>query len=185
MLGDSSLAIGLNTGKRQIDCRNSPLLADILRGEFMESEIRTLSGREKDEEAIKLLEKLREQLHSSDASSRRRAAFNLSWMQEDGLEILKSALFSDFAITTKNASAYGLRKMRGRMKNMALEVLKQGLKCRDSSTRRVCTNALQLLGQGVPAGPVSQGQAAGNTRIREIPRKSRPRRRIDTRRTRR
>ena len=153
----------------------------------MESEIRTLSGQEKDEEAIKLLEKLREQLHSSDASSRRRAAFNLSWMQEDGLEILKGALFSDFAITTKNASAYGLRKMRGRMKNMALDVLKQGLKCRDSSTRRVCTSALQLLRQGVSAGSVSQGRAAGNTRIREISRKSRPRRRIDNniRRTRR
>ena len=151
----------------------------------MESEKRTFSGREKDEEAIKLLEKLREQLHSSDASNRRRAAFNLSWMQEDGLEILKGALFSDFPIITKNASAYGLRKMRGRMKNMALEVLKQGLKCRDSSTRKVCTNALQLLGQDVPAESVSQGRAAGNTRIREIPRKSRPRRRIDTRRTRR
>jgi hypothetical protein len=111
----------------------------------MESEKRILTGREKDEASIRLLEKLQEQLRSSDASNRRRAAFNLSWMQEDGLEILKEALIGSDLITTKNAAAYGLRKMRGRMKKMALEVLNQGLKHRDSSTRQVCSSALQLL----------------------------------------
>jgi hypothetical protein len=151
------------------------------RGVLMESERKELSGREKEEAAIKLLEKLRGQLHSSDASNRRRAAFNLSWMQEDGLEILKGALFGDFSVTTKNAAAYGLRKMRGRMKKMALEVLKQGLKRRDSSTREVCTNALQLLGQEVPEGSASRGQAGKKSRIKEIPKKSRPRLKIDTR----
>ena len=178
--------IGLDGVKRQIYFSNSYLLADILRGVFMESERRKLSGREKDEAAIRLLGRLREQLHSSDASSRRRAAFHLSWMQEDGLEILKGALFGNFPATTKNAATYGLRKMRGRMKKMALEVLKQGLKHRDGSTREVCRNALQLLGQDVPEGSVPQGQAAESLRIREIPKKkSRPRGKIGARRTRR
>jgi len=40
----------------------------------MELEKRELSGREKDEASIKLLRKLGEQLYSSDASNRRRAA---------------------------------------------------------------------------------------------------------------
>lgn len=150
----------------------------------MESERRKLSGREKDEAAIRLLEKLREQLHSSDASNRRRAAFNLSWMQEDGLEILKGALFGNFPITTKNAATYGLRKMRGRMKKMALEVLKKGLKRRDGSTKEVCRNALQLLGQEIPKEAVSQGRAAKSLRIKEIPKNSRPRRKVGMRRTR-
>ena len=94
----------------------------------MESERRKPSGREKDEAAVKLLGKLQDQLHSTDASNRRRAAFNLSWMQEDGLEILKDALYGAGSVTTKNAAAYGLRKMRGRMKNLALNVLREGLK---------------------------------------------------------
>ena len=81
---------------KQIDFSDSYLLADIEKGVFMESEKRILTGREKDEAAIKLLEKLKEQLRSSDASNRRRAAFNLSWMQEDGLEILKCVLYGNF-----------------------------------------------------------------------------------------
>ena len=148
----------------------------------MESEKRILTGREKDEEAIRLLAKLKEQLRSSDASNRRRAAFNLSWMQEDGLEILKEALTGSDHITTKNAAAYGLRKMQGRMKKMALEVLNQGLKHRDSSTRQVSRSALQLLGQKVPGGVEPQKPARKRTRIREISNESRPRLRIDTRR---
>jgi HEAT repeat protein len=148
----------------------------------MESEKRILTGREKDEEAIKLLGKLKEQLRSSDASNRRRAAFNLSWMQEDGLEILKEALTGGNHITTKNAAAYGLRKMRGRMKKVALEVLNQGLKHPDSSTRQVSTSALQLLGQKVPAGSAQKKPAVKKSRIREISHERRPRGRIDTRR---
>jgi len=148
----------------------------------MESEKRILTGKEKDEAAIRLLAKLKEQLRSSDASNRRRAAFNLSWMQEDGLGILKEALTGSDHITTKNAAAYGLRKMQGRMKKMALEVLNQGLKHRDSSTRQVSRSALQLLGQKVPGGSVPQKRATKRTRIRAISNESRPRLRIDTRR---
>ena len=150
----------------------------------MESERRKLSGREKDEAAIKLLEKLQDQLHSSDASNRRRAAFNLSWLQEDGLEILKKALFGGVPITTKNAAAYGLRKMRGRMKKMALDILKQGLKHRDSSTREVSRHALKLLGEPVPVSPNSQRRAAKGLRIREIPRKNKSRGPVGSRRLR-
>ena len=81
----------------------------------METETNTTCN-PKDEASIKLLEKLKRQLHSSNASIRRRAAFNLSWMQEDGLEILKDILLGDFSVTAQNASAYGLRKMQGRMR---------------------------------------------------------------------
>lgn len=148
----------------------------------MGSEKRILTGREKNEAAIKLLEKLREQLRSPDASNRRRAAFNLSWMQEDGLDILKEALFGNDSITTKNAAAYGLRKMRGRMRKMALEVLNQGLKHRDSCTKQVSRNALQLLGRNIPGASAPQKVSAKRTRIKEISHESRPRMRIDTRR---
>ena len=166
---------------KQIDFSDSYRLADIKKGVFMESEKRISTGKEKDEAAIRLLAKLKEQLRSSDASNRRKAAFNLSWMQEDGLEILKDALTGNDHITTKNAAAYGLRKMQGRMKKMALEVLNQGLKHRDSSTRQVSRSALQLLGQKVPAGSVPQKPAARKSRIREISHE-RPRVGIDTRR---
>lgn len=150
----------------------------------MESERRKRTGREKDEAAVKLLEKLQEQLQSSDASSRRRAAFNLSWLQEDGFEILRDTLFSELHVTAKNAAAYGLRKMRGRMKKEALEVLRQGLKRRDRSTREVCTNALRLLGEVVPQRSASQGRTVKSLQIRDIARKNRPRGRIGVRRAR-
>lgn len=175
----ANLQIGAD---KQIDFSYSHPLADIKKGIFMESEKRKMTGREKDEEAIKLLARLKEQLRSSDASNRRRAAFNLSWMQEDGLDILKEALTGPNNITTKNAAAYGLRKMRGRMKKLALEILNQGLKHPDGSTRQVCRNALQLLGQKVPGGTSKKKPAARKSRIREISHESRPRLRIDTRR---
>jgi len=148
----------------------------------MESEKQITTSREKDEAAIKLLEKLKEQLRSSDASSRRKAAYNLSWMQEDGLDILTEALTGSGHITTKNAAAYGLRKMRGRMKKKALEALNSGLKHSDGSTRQVSASALQLLGQKVPAGSVPRKTASRKTRIREISHERKPRTRIDTRR---
>jgi len=150
----------------------------------MESERRKLTGREKDEAAIKLLEKLQEQLQSSDASNRRRAAFNLSWLQEDGVEVLRDALFGDFHVTTKNAAAYGLRKTRGRMRKIALEILKQGLKRRDRATREVCTNALRLLGEGVPKKLPTQGRTVKSLQIRDIPNRGRLRSRVDMRRAR-
>lgn len=148
-------------------------------------EKRELSGREKDEASIKLLRKLREQLYSTDASNRRRAAYKLSWMQEDGLDILKAALFGNCPVPSKNAAAYGLRKMRGRMKKMALEVLEQGLKHRDNDIRGICTNALQMLGQKVPKSAAPRKPPVSHLSIKEIPRKKSTRRRVVTRRTRR
>jgi hypothetical protein len=44
-------------------------------------------------------------------------------MQEDGFEILKEALFGGASRTAKGAAAYGLRKMRGRMRKQAFELL--------------------------------------------------------------
>jgi hypothetical protein len=103
-------------------------------------------------------------------------------MQEDGLTILKGVLCGNFHVTAKNAAAYGLRNMRGRMKKMALEVLNQGLKHHDSSTKQVCRAALQLLGHKVPGGETPKRQTPKKTKIREISHESRPRARYDTRR---
>jgi len=146
-------------------------------------EKREISGREKDEASIKLLRKLREQLYSSDASNRRRAAYKLSWMQEDGLEILKDTLFGSCPVPSRNAAAYGLRKMRGRMKKVALEVLEQGLKHRDNATRGICRNALQMLGQKVPKMAAPKKPPVSHLAIREIPKKRGSGRRVITRRT--
>jgi hypothetical protein len=140
----------------------------------MRSEGRKPSGREKDQASIELLEKLRGQLYSSNPSIRRQAAFHLSWMQEDGLEILREALFGGFPATAKNAAAYGLRKMRGRMKKMSMEVLEQGLRQPDSAAREICRRALLLMGK-------IQEPAAGKLEIKEIPQKRRPKRRVDVR----
>ena len=145
----------------------------------MEIEKRKPSGREKDEAYIKLLAKLREQLYSQHASNRRQAAFNLSWMQEDGLEILQAALFDDCPVTTKNAATYGLRNMRGRMKKMALDVLKQGLESSNSNTREVCNNALLRLEGKLQQKPTSK--VRGNKsrfEIRDIRRTGRPQRTV-------
>jgi hypothetical protein len=111
----------------------------------MKLEKRKPTGREKDEESVKLLAQLRGKLYSEHIGTARRAAYNLSWMQEDGLDILKEALFSRAARRTKSAAAYGLRKMRGRMEKAALETLSQGLQHYDRNTSRVCENALLVL----------------------------------------
>jgi hypothetical protein len=106
---------------------------------------RKLSGREKDEAAVQLLEKLREQLHAGNLTVVRQTAFHLSWLQEDGLEILKEALFlPESSRKTKNAASYGLRKMRGRMAKPALEVLRQGTESPDPAIVKVCKNALDV-----------------------------------------
>jgi hypothetical protein len=137
----------------------------------MEIEKRKPSGREKDEASIKLLSRLREELYSQHASNRRQAAFNLSWMQEDGLEILQAALFSKAHVTTKNAATYGLRNMRGRMKKMALEVLKEGLEHSSSDTRDVCKSALlRLAGKTEKKTPSKSGAKKSRYEIRDIPR---------------
>ncbi len=145
----------------------------------MKLERRKPSGREKDEASTKLLEQLRERLHSDETSSARRAAFNLSWMQEDGLDILKEALFSDSPKKAKTAAAYGLRCMHGRMKKMALNVLEQGLKHRNTNVREVCNHALSLAGQRAQEKPPSEGAREERLRIREIRRKSRRQGKID------
>ena len=135
---------------------------------------REISGREKNKASIKLLEQLREELYSDEPSSARRAASNLSWMQEDGLDILKEALFSKAARRAKNAAAYGLRRTHGRMKKVALEVFKQGLAHGDSDTREVCRDGLSLLSEKAQEKPPSEGPAEREKlRIREIPSKSR------------
>ena len=108
---------------------------------------RKLTGREKDEAAVQLLERLREQLHMGNLTVVRQTAFHLSWLQEDGMEILKEGLFSkESPRKTKNAASYGLRKMRGRMAKPALELLKQGAEDSDRSMAisKICKNALDV-----------------------------------------
>ncbi len=111
----------------------------------MKFEERKTSGREKDKAAIELLRQLTRKLCSNDITTARLAAFNLSWMQEDGLAILTQVLLGDFSRTSKKAAAYGLRSMKGRMKKLALEVLEQGLKHRDRTTKAACVKALSLI----------------------------------------
>lgn len=108
-------------------------------------EKRIPTGREKDQAAIELLEELRQKLYNESASVARRAAFNLSWMQEDGLEILEEALFGTGPHRAKNAACYGLRNMHGRMKKVALEVIRKGLGSQDRDTREASLTAKQLL----------------------------------------
>ena len=146
----------------------------------MESETKNEIDRQKEEISKQLLEKLKGQIHSSNASVRRQAAFNLSWMQEDGLDILKNILLGDFPEISKNASAYGLRKMQGRMKKKALDVFKEGLKQRNNSTGQICRNALVLLGYKIPKEYLPDKQTGKKLVIKEISRKSTPRRTINS-----
>jgi hypothetical protein len=114
------------------------------------------SGREKTPETLEMLAKLREKVYNENSSIARHSAFNLSWMQEDGFEILKEALCGNGTRTAKSAAAYGLRKMRGRMKKMAMDLLAEGLKHSNNDTRQVCAKALQLLKEPKqPAQPQS------------------------------
>ena len=101
--------------------------------------------RERDEATIAKLKELSVGLFSGDITKARLAARSLSWMQEDGLLILKQALFGDFPRTTKKAAAYGLRSMQGRMKKPGIEVLEQGLKSRNPTTKAACKKSLKLI----------------------------------------
>jgi hypothetical protein len=140
----------------------------------MRLEKRKPSGREKDEASIKLLSQLREKLYSEHSGTARRAAFNLSWMQDDGLDILKEAMFSRTTRNTKSAAAYGLRKMRGRMQKAALELLSNGAKNPDRNIAIVCENALMVLkGISPPKTYSEQKRTAGRFEIRHIPAKRR------------
>lgn len=144
----------------------------------MRLEKRIPSGREKDEASIRLLAKLREQLYSSNISTVRQNAFNLSWMQEDGLDILKEGLLGNTPRRVKSAAAYGLRKMRGRMRKKAEDVLVEGMGHSDSKTAEICRNALIVLKKGKRAGkrPMRPRSRGGQFEIREIPDKTRQRR---------
>ena len=115
--------------------------------------------RQRDKATIELLRKLREKLLSDDISTARLAALNLAWKQEDGLAILTEALFGNYPRTAKKAAAYGLRSMNGRMRTLALEVLEQGLRHRDRTTKAACVKSLSLM----------KGQVSGkrNSNIRE------------------
>jgi len=141
--------------------------------------LRKPSGREKDEASIAMLAKLREQFYSSNISTVRQTAFNLSWLQEDGLDILKEGLLGDTPRRVRSAAAYGLRKMRGRMRKMAEDVLVEGLSHPDSKTAEIARNALIVIKKGKGAGrrparprPRPRG---GNFEIKEIPDQSRQR----------
>jgi len=123
----------------------------------MKLQERKPSGREKDEAAVALLAQLREKLHSGEISLARKAAYNLSWMQEDGLDILVEALLGGFSRDTKKAAAYGLRSMNGRMRKLAEETLTKGLANPNRLTRDACAKSLQLLREGpAPQKPIFQ-----------------------------
>jgi hypothetical protein len=109
------------------------------------------SGREKDQAAVVALAQLREKLHSGEISLARKAAYNLSWMQEDGLDILVEALFGSFPRDTKKAAAYGMRSMNGRMRKLAEAVLTKGLTHSNRITKDACAKSLQLMKEGPAA----------------------------------
>jgi hypothetical protein len=138
----------------------------------MKSEEQKSSGREKDQAAIELLRQLTRKLCSNDITIARLAAFNLSWMQEDGLAILTQVLLGDFSRTSKKAAAYGLRSMKGRMRKMALEVLEQGLKQRDRTTKAACVKALSLVkGGAAKKGGSKEKSGSDKPIIREVQKK--------------
>jgi hypothetical protein len=90
------------------------------------------------------------ELLSNDISTARVAASKLAYKQEDGLTILTEALFGNYQRTTKKAAAYGLRRMKGRMHKLAVEVLERGLKHRDRTTKAACIKSLALINGTAP-----------------------------------
>ena len=135
----------------------------------MNTEEMKLLEQQKHEAAIELLARLKQKLYSDDISIARKAAFNLAWMQEDGLAVLKEALFGSFPKTAKKAAAYGLRSMNGRMRKIAAEILKEGLKHHNRITRDACEKSLFLLEGGVCPKPRFQRNRGPNRiRIQEI-----------------
>ena len=135
----------------------------------MGSDSKKSPQRQRDEASIELLRKLREELLSNDVTTARLAGLNLSWKQEDGLAILKEALFGDYPRTAKKAAAYGLRSMKGRMKKMATDVLEQGLKNRDRTTKAACIKAISLMkGETPKKGGSGKNRRAAKPRIRII-----------------
>jgi len=135
----------------------------------MKSDETKSSEKERDEAAVEQLRQLTRKLCSNDITIARLAAHNLSWMQEDGLAILTETLMGNYSRTTKKAAAYGLRSMKGRMKKMALEVLEQGLRHRDRTTKAACVKALSLMKGGTSKKDGSQSRSqSSRPQIREI-----------------
>ena len=124
------------------------------------------TGRQRDEATVELLKNLREKLLSDHISTARVAAYRLSWLQEDGLAILKEALFGEHPRTAKKAAAYGLRNMKGRMKKMATEVLEQGLNHRDRTTQAACQKSLDLMRGIAPKNQKPQSRKPRSSRRR-------------------
>jgi hypothetical protein len=128
--------------------------------------------RKTDEESIKALKEMTVKLCSNDITIARLAAFNLSWMQEDGLAILTNILNGDFSRTSKKAAAYGLRSMKGRMRKLAAEVLQKGLRSRDRTTKAACIKALSLINKpSQPKENPAQKAQGEKIRIQEIRKK--------------
>ena len=133
--------------------------------------------RERDAATIELLKNLRAKMLSDNISTARVAAYNLSWLQDDGLTILKEALFGDYPKTEKKAAAYGLRNMKGRMKKLAIEVLEQGQQNADKTTREACAKSLYLM-QNKPDAKKpfkmkkDNGKARPRYSIKDIPNKN-------------
>lgn len=101
--------------------------------------------RERDPATIEKLKLLRQRLLSDNISYARVAAFQLSWLQEDGMAVLQEALFGNYPPTAKKAAAYGIRSMRGRMKKVAVEVLEKGIAHQDKITREISKTSLGLM----------------------------------------
>lgn len=123
---------------------------------------------DKKEASVELLRTLRKKLVSENVSNARAAAHNLSWLQEDGLAVLKEALLGGYPRMVKQSAAYGLRKVKGRMKKMAYEVLEQGQQHRDRVTRQVCKKSVFLMEQQSRG---SQLASKGRQRIAEVSRR--------------
>lgn len=128
--------------------------------------------REKEKTSLELLRKLREKLFSEQISVARLAAHHLGWLQDDGLTILKEALFGNYSRNVKKAAAYGLRSMRGRMVNLAKEVLQQGLIHKDPTTQAACLKSLQLLNREIPQRSIPTKKPkpkTGRLNIKDLP----------------
>jgi hypothetical protein len=136
--------------------------------------------RERDPATIEKLKQLRQKLMSDNISYARVAAFQLSWLQEDGMAVLQEALFGNYPQTAKKAAAYGIRSMRGRMKKVAVEVLEKGITHQDRTTREVSKTSLGLMRgeitikapkrKPMPGGKRPQGQKPHSKRqIRSVP----------------
>jgi len=135
----------------------------------MKSDETRSSEKERDEAAVEQLRQLTRKLCSNDITIARLAAHNLSWMQEDGLAILTETLMGNYSRTTKKAAAYGLRSMKGRMKKLAVEVLEQGLKHRDRTTKAACIKAISLMKGETSKKEGSQARSqSSKPHIREI-----------------